>query len=44
LFGAGKHLLNDLHELNGKVLRCYCKPLCCHGDILAELANSLSRK
>ncbi len=40
----GEHLLNDLHELKGKVLGCYCKPLCCHGDILAELANSLSRK
>ena len=23
----------------GKVLQCYCKPLRCHGDHLAELAN-----
>lgn len=35
--GDGKHLMNDLHELKGKVLGCWCKPLSCHGDILAEL-------
>ena len=37
--GEGKHLLDDIHELKGKVLGCWCKPLACHGDILAELAN-----
>ncbi len=37
--GEGQHLLDDLHELKGKVLGCWCKPLACHGDILAELAN-----
>lgn len=26
-------------ELFGKVLGCYCAPLACHGDILAEIAN-----
>lgn len=35
--GEGKHLMSDLHELKGKVLGCWCKPLSCHGDILAEL-------
>ncbi len=35
--GDGKHLLNDLHELKGKVLGCWCKPKSCHGDILVEL-------
>lgn len=39
LNGRGKYLLNDLHELRGKVLGCYCKPNKCHGDVLAELAN-----
>lgn len=34
-------LLMDLHELKGKILGCWCKPLMCHGDILAELANKL---
>lgn len=26
-------------ELTGKVLGCWCAPLPCHGDTLAELAN-----
>lgn len=34
-------LLNDLHELKGKVLCCFCKPKLCHGDVLAELVDSL---
>ena len=32
-------LLNDLPELEGKILCCWCKPLPCHGDILVELLN-----
>ncbi len=31
------NLLNDLHELDGKSLGCWCKPSPCHGDILREL-------
>lgn len=27
-------------ELKGKVLGCWCSPLGCHGDVLAEWANS----
>lgn len=30
-------LLNDLHELKGKILGCWCKPQSCHGDVLIEL-------
>ncbi len=41
--GAGMHLLNDLHELSGKVLGCWCKPLACHGDVLVELASYTCR-
>lgn len=33
-------LLAALPELRGKVLGCYCAPLDCHADIIAELANS----
>ena len=33
------HLLDQLDNLQGKVLGCHCAPLACHGDILAELAN-----
>lgn len=27
-------------ELRGKVLGCWCAPLPCHGDMLAEIANA----
>lgn len=37
--GEGRHLLKDLHELKGKTLGCFCKPLSCHGDILVRLAD-----
>jgi hypothetical protein len=38
--GEGRHLLNDLHELNGKVLGCWCSPQPCHGDVLKELCKT----
>lgn len=37
--GDGKHLLQHLHELQGKTLGCWCKPKSCHGDVLAELVT-----
>ncbi len=37
--GGGMHLLEDLHELKDRTLGCWCKPLECHGDVLAELAD-----
>jgi hypothetical protein len=33
------NLVNDLKELKGKTLGCWCKPLSCHGDILAKWAD-----
>ncbi len=42
--GDGKHLLNDLHELKGKTLGCWCNDnQSCHGDVLVELVNNLDR-
>ena len=41
--GDGKYLLNDLHELKGKTLGCWCKPKSCHGDILCELINQYNK-
>ena len=41
LNGEGRHLLNDLHELDGKILGCWCKPKSCHGDILVEIVNNI---
>jgi hypothetical protein len=32
-------LMAALHELQGKVLGCWCSPKACHGDVLASLAN-----
>lgn len=32
-------LLAALGELKGKRLGCWCKPLRCHGDTLAKLAD-----
>jgi hypothetical protein len=29
-------------ELRGKVLGCWCAPKRCHGDVLAEIAESVS--
>lgn len=37
-------LMADLHELRGKRLGCFCAPLACHGDVLAELANDPLRQ
>jgi hypothetical protein len=41
--GEGKHLLNDLHELKGMVIGCWCKPSRCHGDVLYDLYNERYR-
>ena len=32
-------ILDNIPTLKGKVLGCWCAPLACHGDVLAELAN-----
>ena len=32
-------LLNNISDLKGKILGCWCKPQACHGDVLAELAD-----
>ena len=34
-----EQLLIDLDQLKDKTLVCYCKPLACHGDMLATLAG-----
>lgn len=34
-------LMAALPELKDKVLGCFCHPLHCHGDVLAELVNQL---
>lgn len=36
---VGNITVNDLVELNGKRLGCYCKPKACHGDVIVEAVN-----
>ena len=39
--GEGKHLLNDLHELHGKLICCHCEvDENCHGDVLMKLITT----
>lgn len=33
-------LINCIHELDGKVLGCWCKPDACHGDILVDIIKN----
>jgi hypothetical protein len=40
LYDSG--LINDIVELKDKRLGCWCYPLACHGDVLAELADQLT--
>ncbi len=42
--GEGQYLLKDLHELEGKILGCWCKPKSCHGDVLIELINKRKQR
>ena len=37
-------LLNNLQELDGKILVCWCKPLPCHGDVLIKLIENGKEK
>lgn len=35
-------LRNSISEIFDKKIACWCKPKSCHGDVLAEYANSIS--
>lgn len=34
-----KELMDSLHELEGKILGCWCHPKPCHGDVLVKLVR-----
>jgi hypothetical protein len=38
-------LMNSLHELEGKILGCWCYPNPCHGEVLIDLVrkNAIKR-
>jgi hypothetical protein len=35
-----KSIVNCIRFLKGRILGCWCKPRACHGDVLAEMAES----
>lgn len=37
-------LINDIMELQGKTLGCWCKPKRCHGDVLLKLLGEVVQK
>lgn len=36
-----ENLQIELEKLRNKQLGCWCKPLCCHGDVLLDIINNL---
>eukprot|EP01127_Copromyxa_protea_P011866 TRINITY_DN302_c0_g1_i2.p1 TRINITY_DN302_c0_g1~~TRINITY_DN302_c0_g1_i2.p1 ORF type:complete len:108 (+),score=20.68 TRINITY_DN302_c0_g1_i2:200-523(+) len=36
-------LFGSLHELEGKVLGCWCHPQACHGDVLVRLLKEIKQ-
>lgn len=40
---AQPDLMAALPELDGKILACWCAPLPCHGNVLAELVRQYCR-
>lgn len=38
---GGEDFKQQLLQLRGKRLGCHCKPLACHGDVLADYLNAL---
>lgn len=40
-FLGDKNFISDLAKLQGKRLGCHCKPLACHGEVLAAYLNAI---
>ena len=40
---SDSNLVGELLKLDGKKLGCWCKPECCHGDILLELMKKYDK-
>ena len=38
------NLIHELLKLKGKTLGCWCKPECCHGDILIRLIEKYEQE
>lgn len=40
---SDNNLINELLKLKGKNLGCWCKPKCCHGDILIKMIEKYNK-
>lgn len=40
---SNNNLVTELLKLRGKKLGCWCKPECCHGDVLVELIKKYDK-
>lgn len=43
MFWGTPSLYENVHELEGKILACHCKPYLCHGDFLVQQAKKRGR-
>jgi hypothetical protein len=41
VYARGKFSRDELLELKGATLKCFCKPLACHGDVLVKLVKEI---
>lgn len=41
---TNKVIIDNLPKLDGKILGCFCAPLPCHGDVLAEMLENLEKE
>ncbi len=41
---SNQALLDDLLQLDGKILGCHCKPYACHGDVIVQVIEEIKRQ
>lgn len=41
LLNMNEQFFEEVMDLNGKTLVCFCKPRDCHGDVIAEFVNGV---
>lgn len=41
---ANVELMACIHELEGKNLVCWCRPVPCHGDVIIKILEELNRE
>lgn len=41
---SNSELMASIHELEGKNLVCWCRPVACHGDVIIKVIDELNRE